>query len=97
MLPAPIKITDDDDERSKIRELIQSKMRCGELNLEPEHDLEKPKWERTSGLPRKGIDVTDRGKDPSKQKQIEDASGDDFFGDEDNVSKPSSCEWLSKP
>ena len=88
----PIKATDD-DERSKIRELIRSKMRCGELSLEPDHDLEKPQWERRSGVQRKDVDVRDHGEGSSKQRQTEDASGDEFFGDDDDdISESSSCE-----
>ncbi|KAL4079323.1 hypothetical protein J3A83DRAFT_1076389 [Scleroderma citrinum] len=89
VLPAAIKIKDD-DERSKIRALICSKMQCGELSMEPELDLERPEWER-SGVQRKGIDVTDGGEGSSKQdpKPIEDASEDEFFGDDDDISESS--------
>ncbi|KIJ66068.1 hypothetical protein HYDPIDRAFT_187107 [Hydnomerulius pinastri MD-312] len=75
-------ISDDNDERSKVRAMIRERMERGELGTEPENDLGKS--EHDSAPSRSNMKGTATVPPKKSLKQIDDVAGDDFFGNDDD-------------
>ena len=73
--------SDDNEERSKVRETIRQQMERGELSTEPENELGKLRQENKQFVSgRRRADVAPSTK---ARTHTENAESDDFFGDDD--------------
>jgi len=74
--------SDDNEERSRVREMIRQKMEHGELSAEPENELGKLGEESKQPVFRKKAADAPLLKKPHSDD--DDVAGDDFFGDDDD-------------
>jgi len=76
--------SDDNEERSKVREMIRQQMDRGELSNEPENELGELGHENKQLIvsSRRGTDVAPPIKD---RTHTNDVAGDGFFGDDDEL------------
>ncbi|KAF8435159.1 hypothetical protein L210DRAFT_3409515 [Boletus edulis BED1] len=73
---------DDNEERSRVREMIRQQMARGELSAEPENELGKPGRENKQSVSsRRGADVAPSVK---ARTYTDDVATDNFFGDDDD-------------
>lgn len=75
-------MSDDNEERSKVREMIRQQMERGEISTEPENELGK------LGQENKPLASSQRGAVTSvKARTHTDEADDDFFGEDEEDSQ----------
>ena len=74
-------VSDDNEERSKVREMIRQQMERGELSTEPENELGKLRQvNKPLASSQRGAVTSDQARTHTDEAEIAD---DDFFGEEE--------------